>query len=49
MLDTVFSRSRLGEQTFPGGTTYEEYLAAQEQSGAMDELKAGILPVRSSS
>lgn len=44
MLDTVFSRSRLGEQTFPGGTTYEEYLAAQEQSGAMDELKAGILP-----
>ena len=44
MQDTVFSRSRLGQQIFPGGTTYEEYLAAQESSGAMDELKAGILP-----
>ena len=40
MQDTVFTRSGMG--TFPGGTTYEEYLAAQEASGAMDELKAGI-------
>ena len=44
MQDTVFSRSRLGQQIFPGGTTYEEYLAAQESSGAMDELKGSILP-----
>ena len=44
MQDTVFSRSSLANQTFPGGMTYEEYLAAKTASGEMDELKAGILP-----